>query len=214
MATALPPGERSLDYADPSRVERTGNPDRLLHVALICALLPTCSGTIAIVSWLATRAPVFQLIGFFTILGGCLLFVVGIITWAAYLYRAWSIRLPINGKRLALAALAVIVLLGNFPLCALYTKWGSLSRLKVQNNSGATVANIVLTKQSGNRTQLGSLAPGTSSSHWFDVGGSDWLTATASVGAATASDTVDSAGDMPGKDYTITFNADGTVTIR
>jgi hypothetical protein len=57
-----------LAYADPLRVAKPANPERLLYVALACGVLPMPAGTAAIVGWFATRSGAFAVFGFLTIL--------------------------------------------------------------------------------------------------------------------------------------------------
>ena len=44
-----------VDYAPPT-VRRGSNPDRPIHIAFACALVPATLGTLIITLWLVTRA--------------------------------------------------------------------------------------------------------------------------------------------------------------
>ena len=203
-----------VDYASPGTSRQRGG---TLAIAFGCALLPMAAGLIVTVAWLLTQATTLEMIGFFVILVGVVMFFVGMLCClfetarGLRSQRAWRTWLP----RVALAA---GLLLANFPLAAACVSVTTLSRVHATNNSAAVVTNLVVSDPAGNTWQLGPIAPGKSTWRmmWLDGEGAVTYTATTNLtsGAVTSSGTLDGyiTGPGTGGTYRITINPDGSST--
>jgi Ca2+/Na+ antiporter len=79
------PMNQTLSYESP----RTPTPTEGWHkIAQFCGLIPLGFGTFVFLMFLLTRSPQFAILGFFTILAGVCLALIGIVCAIVYLFQA------------------------------------------------------------------------------------------------------------------------------
>ena len=208
----------ALDYADPSRVKRPGNPNRLLYVAYGCALLPMSVGTGAFVGWLATNSDFFAATGFFTILGGCLLFLVGCALVIGHAWRLWQMRDTTTRRQVLLASLGGLLLISNFPLCGLYLSLVDRTTVQVMNASSQPVTGVLLKTGTGESWPFGTIPPGAQvTRRLLPLSGKGGWTVTATQNGKLLSQLSDVGDDdfpvIGGGTAKVTINPDGTVDV-
>lgn len=108
---------------------------RSYRIALLCGALPLCCGLIIFIAWTQTRQWQLETAGFYTIIAGCFLFLIG----AAALLRFCRIS-PAPQRRGPRATFAALILLVNFPVAAAvaYTAYWLDTRymVTISNESG------------------------------------------------------------------------------
>lgn len=111
-----------LDYAD----VRIVSPSKVLvAVAMICGIAPLAVGVMTLLLFVATRSMAFAAVGLFTLLAGCVCFVVGILCLVIFRYQA-SRAAPedaLPARRTSRIALTILLL--NLPVAAACTWAGN-----------------------------------------------------------------------------------------
>ena len=109
----------SLDY----RTAAARKPFRFdfgYPIALICALLPMLIGTGAFVGWYLAGDEAFMFLGLFTIFGGVILFLCGLICLILYSVGETAHQTMTRRRFAGRITLSAFLLLFNFPLAAFY----------------------------------------------------------------------------------------------
>jgi hypothetical protein len=183
----------ALDYGVPAK---SNAPTVLYRVALLCALLPLSVGTLIFLTYLATESNALTAAGFFTLIGGVILFIVGagcLLGYGILEFRSRAMPRRQLAKRVAIAA----VLLGiGFPVAWVYAAIGleieSWYRITVVNASATPIDSFVLTAP-GVTLKMGSIAPNGIVKHRFranTVNAEGPMTFTATQASQTFSGTV------------------------
>jgi hypothetical protein len=143
-----------------------------------CGALPLTFGTIVFSLWLVTRYGGFALLGLFTIVGGCILFLIG----AAYLIADVAYGPPpaappeARGWKRAGAAL---LLLSNFPaaaaIVATVSYMESAMQVTVQNVGNTGIDRLVMTWPDGD-IDFGTIPPGGTSTRTVHLQGAGKVT--------------------------------------
>lgn len=127
--------------------------------ALLCGLLPFLVGVVVFTAWYATRAAWLVEAGLLSIGAGLLLVCVGLLCVLAYVLRARASRSP--GWK-SHAAIAVLVMLANFPAAAalvmLADHIASSYVVVVENRSPWVVTDLVF-RSEGHTYAFGTVPP-------------------------------------------------------
>jgi hypothetical protein len=136
----------------------------LYLLALVCGLVPLVTGISIFFLWKELRWPWLMEAGQWTLLGGLLLFVIGMLCLVLYIARSRAERQTSIGRLARQSVLPLCLLLVNFPVAVvlamaaidLETRYD----LAVHNESQARVTDLALSG-GGIDSDLGSLDPGT-----------------------------------------------------
>ena len=191
-------------------------PETPLYLALFCGLVPMAVGTLALLGWWATGYMGFQLLGVFTIFAGVLLFLVGIGAAGWYLWTAYDTRRRPVRAWLVPGAVACAILVGNFPLSALYVWLSGRETVRVVNATGATVTSFVVTDPAGSSWELGPVPPGKTAKRSFTFGGPDGAVSFRATvrGQVVQGNVIDYYTEREGAVWTVTLNPDGTSGVK
>jgi hypothetical protein len=162
IARAMP------DYAMPET--RGTISTRLYRVSVICGAIPLIvGGTVFLLFWL-TRSSLFATLGFFTVLGGVLLFGVGAISLAVFSFQVWRAGRDSFRRWRGWIGLALVLLCSNFPAAVACIEVGtdlmSTIYITVQNSGTTTIDSFEITWPGGVQ-EVGPIAPGASASTSF-----------------------------------------------
>ena len=209
--------QRTLAYASPAPLP----PPSLVayRLALFCGAAPLAVGTVALLGYLFTRHSGFAGLGFFTVPGGVLLFVLGCAALLYYISTVWrrGERLGQAGRRRSATAATILFL--NFPTAALYWYVGidavSRHRFVITNASGTAVDSFVITAD-GKPVELGPIAAGAVVKFSFVPTADGTVTYAARVGGTVqAGELVGYVNRGPfGGEYDFTVGPDGNVRRR
>lgn len=187
------------------------------RVALICGTLPLLVGVSIFVLWLVTRWDWLTLAGFYTLFGGVVIFLVGVVALACYCGQAFQApNLP--RRRLWLSTIACAgLLLSNFPVAGgiIVAVAAIESRYTVTiHNASQQPLNDVRVFGGGCDESLGSIPPGDTARRSFWVEHDDELKLHAISGTAVHKETIDGyVTNGMGGHTTVTLNLDGTISV-
>ena len=211
MTTTTPVVDYGTPATRPSRWDVA-----LVRIALACALLPMSAGLLVTAAWLVTGFRALESIGLLILIGGVPLFCVGMA--CCLIATIQDIAAKRHGRAwMPRTAAAATLLAANIPLALGCMHVGSLSRIRVVNNSPAIVTSCVVTDPRGYTWQFGPIAPREASTRWMHFHGKGAVSYTATTNLAAGP--VNSGGTITtfvpfgaGERYTITIHADGTST--
>jgi hypothetical protein len=192
-------------------------PEHALLAARLCALLPLGGGAAIFLLWLFLRDDVWQMAGFFTLLAGCGLFLLGAGSLLAYVsLMAWAER--VDRRRVIWQTIGTAaLLLVNFPVAA-----GILTAVEaIESRYTVTVTNesdiplqAARLQGGGIDIDLGDIAPGASVRRGFWIEADGELRLVSRLGSREFSESVDGyvTGGI-GADMAVTVRPDGTVAV-
>ncbi len=130
--------------------------------ALVCSLLPFVVGVLIFFSWLASRQSELFLFGYFTILGGIILFPCGLA--ATFIFARKSRKYGQMNKTKVWAA--ILLLLLNFPIALVMARhvnylYGEY-HIVITNQSVSAIDRGILKDPSGSECLVPRIAPGSS----------------------------------------------------
>jgi hypothetical protein len=162
----------STAAVEPMSTRRDSQPayGQWLTMAYVCGIFPLVAGMGIFLTWCVTGNRFLEMLGLFTIMGGCFAFLVGIVSLGYYLIVSINDRHA--GRCLALGFLALVILVVNFPVCFVIVQTVAkmqrgnrasglleLSTVHIINASGSGVREIEIV---GVRNAPGVLADGQS----------------------------------------------------
>jgi hypothetical protein len=198
-----------LEYARPK-------PPRIadrhwLMTAYGCGALPLIVGIATAGLYLLTYAKRLESIGLLTVIGGVVLVGVGGIAWLIWLINTHYF----GSRRWWLQTVgALMLLLANFPGCAICMHAVMFWRFTVFNHTSVPMTVTIASIDAGETRTIGPIAPGKSERFRWYLGDEPVdFKVTATGGATTIAGGFDVyLGAEGGPDLTITLNADGTMT--
>lgn len=140
-------------------------------IAIACGVLPLLVGTITFGAWLATDLDELELFGITVIVGGLILFVIGLVALD---------RFATNGKRIEVtykkpAAIAAAILLLNFPVALAYMAVAASMEnsffVTIESDFPEPIRDLVLTDPRGTGFRLEEIEPGSARSACYDFSG-------------------------------------------
>jgi hypothetical protein len=168
--------------------------NRFYKIALLCGFVPLLVGISIFLLWLVVRWRWLAVAGFFTICGGFLLFLAGVIALACFCWAEF--RKPnANRRRLAFAVLGCAgLLLSNFPVAggivatvfAIHTRY----TVVIKNASELPLENVQI-RGGGCDCDLGSIPPEGDANRSFWIQHQDILRFHAICGTTTYSQIID-----------------------
>lgn len=130
-----------------------------LRAAYFCGAAPLLTGTIIVGLWLFTYHRMLAVLGLFTVAGGVVLLLLGLI--CVLVYEMLSARGPKKPRRWSRSSWPVLLLLlANIPACILSIYIGSAWRITVVNSTAATIDSFTIDQGTGSLRTLGPIAPG------------------------------------------------------
>jgi hypothetical protein len=128
-------------------------------------------GSAIFAAWLVTDLDALEIIGVVFIYGGIFLFAAGIAALLIFVLRARRGGVAYRKS----AALALVVLVANFPLCAAYVAIAfameSAHVVIVENRAGRTIEDLNLRDPAGRQFQVRSVGPGQTRQDCLDLSG-------------------------------------------
>lgn len=166
-----------LDYLSPA-VRKAFRFDIGFRTAIGCALLPMIVGTSIYIAWHWTGEDFLQGLGLLTIFGGLLLFGAGFVALILYVIGEIAQK-TMNRRRFTLrVALALGLLLVNFPLAGYFMNAGTRIVVDVRNSGATTLKDVRLVAPYDEGEKLGDIPPGTTRRGRIDVTGDGALAVT------------------------------------
>lgn len=190
-------------------------------VALVCGVVPLVLGCGIFLVWCASGSAAMTLAGALNIYLGLAMFVVGVIALVWYFFRAASER---EEGGIGLACVAVVLLLANFPVCALVMQGvfrvdsgrRALEELEQRTlhvvNVSGTAANELRPENAGFRSI--SLPSGNAASFALQQSSGETDNVRATIGDKKLAVALPSAGNSRrGEDLIVVLLADGTAQV-
>jgi len=144
---------------------------RWYATAIACGLIPMALGSAIFAAWLFTDLDALEIIGVLFIYGGIFLFAVGIAALLIFVSRARRGGVVYRKP----ATLALVVLVANFPLCAVYVAIAfameSAHVVAVENRAGMVMEDLGLRDPTGRQFRVGSVGPGQTRQVCLDLSG-------------------------------------------
>lgn len=144
---------------------------RWYATAIVCGLIPMALGSAIFAAWLVTDLDALEIIGVVFIYGGIFLFAAGIAALLIFVSRARRGGVAYRKS----AALALVVLVANFPLCAAYVAIAfamkSAHVVAVENRAGMAMEDLGLRDPTGRHFGVGSVGPGQTRQVCLDLSG-------------------------------------------
>ncbi len=193
--------------------------NRAYRIALICGALPLVVGITVFVLWVCTDSEFFVTAGAFTVMGGLVCFVTGVLALAYYSWGAF--RQPDYPKKKAwISTLACLGLLfSNFPaafgLIVAAITIENRSYVVVHNETEAPLENVIIWS-SGFAEALGTIPPqGKSEELKLNFARSRELRIHAVSGGTSRNKIIDDSFSPDWRDQIkVTFRPDGTIAVN